>query len=306
MLVVDDEAENVEFMRRMFRKTYDVEIANSGTEALSLLEQTSYDVIITDQMMPGMTGTELLTRSLTIAPDAIRILVTGFPDLESAISSINEGKAYRFFTKPIDRKELAGAVDTAVDQMRSGDILKTKVDALVADREQLSERNVALEASIEQEVQERAGAMVEELAQLRARAPFDEETLLYNQREIQRRLEEELARSARYGLLCSFALLKVEECTQESMMRMSELLRLSVRRFDSAGRWSTDTFAVLMPHTDLQGAQAAVARLHAVVASDDDLAEPIPLSGAIAVYPTSGSTADELIAEAEKALFGSA
>ena len=119
------------------------------------------------------------------------------------------------------------------------------------------------------------------------------------------RLEEELARSARYGLLCSFALLKVDEATNESVLRMSELLRLSLRRFDHAGRWSTDTFAVLMPHTDLQGAQSAVARLHAVAAGDDDAAPPLPMSGVIAVYPTSGSTADELIAEAEKALSSS-
>jgi len=306
MLVVDDEPENVEFLRRMFRKTYDVEVAISGTEALSRLEEVQYDVIITDQMMPGMTGTELLTKSLSLAPDAIRILVTGFPDLESAISSINDGRAYRFFTKPIDRKELAGAVDTAIDQLRSGEILKHQVDALVADRVSLSERNAALESSIEQEVQNRAGAMVEELAHLRARDPFDEVTQLYNRREIQRRLEEELARSSRYGLLCSFALLKVDDKSQATLSRLSALLRLSVRRFDSAGRWNVDTFAVLMPHTDLQGAQSAVARLHAVVAGDDDDAEPIPLSGVIAVYPTSGNTADELIAEAEKALSSSA
>ena len=306
MLVVDDEAENVEFLRRMFRKTYDVEVASSGTEALSRLEQDKFDVIITDQMMPGMTGTELLTRSLILAPDAIRILVTGFPDLESAIASINEGRAYRFFTKPIDRKELAGAVDTALDQIRSGEVLRRQVEELLHQRDHVSRRFDALREEIDREVAKRSEGLFEEVARLRERNPYDEESQLYNRIAITQRLEEELARSERYGLLCSFALLRIVDLSHidapgGAIERLSALLRLSLRRFDAAGRWTKDTFAVLMPHTDQRGAESVVARLHAMV-SDDEQGPTIPLAGSIAVYPSTGSSASELVAEAEKAL----
>lgn len=307
MLVVDDEPENVEFLKRMFRRDYDVEVAQSGTEALSRLEAEPFDVIITDQMMPGMTGTELLTRSISLAPDAIRILVTGFPDLETAISSINEGRAYRFFTKPIDRRELVGAVNSALDQLRAGEVLQRQIDALTAERDALRARLDELERNVAAEVDRRAAAVVEELARLRERDPFDDETLLYCKSEMVRRVEEELARSERFGLLCSFALLRVvglDDLPDPSVAidRMSDLLRLAVRRFDDAARWSRDTFALLMPHTDQKGAEAAVARLHALAASDDDGAPPLPLEGAIAVYPATGTTADELIAEVERVL----
>ncbi len=302
MLVVDDEPENVQFLKRMFRKEYDVEVAQSGTTALAMLERETYDVIITDQMMPGMTGTELLTRSLTLAPEAVRILVTGFPDLESAIASINDGKAYRFFTKPIDRRELVGAIKMAVTQLRDGEQMRGRMGELQRENESLRGRNAELEASVEAAVQERAGELLEEVARLRERNPFDEVTALFNAVHFRGRLEEEIARSERFGLLCSLCLVRATNAhdvgLEHTLERMSDLLRLNLRRFDSAGRWGEDSFALLMPHTDQRGAEACLARLNEALVREGE----ILLAGAIAVYPISGSTAEELVAEAEKAL----
>ena len=201
MLVVDDEPENVALMRRMFRTRYEVNVAGSGNEALSKLEHASYEVIITDQMMPGMTGTEFLTQSLALAPEAIRILVTGFPDLASAISSINEGRAYRFFTKPIDRAELVDAVNTALARQHAADEFLERIQELERENAALEAANARLEHRIEHEVQARSSAVLDELASLRARDPFDDESGLANRVSVAAKLEAEVARSERYGML---------------------------------------------------------------------------------------------------------
>lgn len=309
MLVVDDEPENVALMRRMFRNRYAVEVAGSGTEALSKLEQGRYDVIITDQMMPGMTGTELLTQSLALAPSAVRILVTGFPDLATAISSINDGRAYRFFTKPLDRSELVDAVERALEQHRAADDYRRQLDALAADNARLQAASAALEARIEDEVQLRVTAIRAELDDLRARKPYDDASGLLNRATLEGRLRDEIARSQRFGLLCSFALLQITNLAacgsaDEAIDRVGALLRLSLRRFDIPGRWGHDTFAIVMPHTDQKGAEACLARLHSALGNyavgEDEVA--LALTGAIAAFPISGSAVEDLVSEAETAL----
>lgn len=309
LLLVDDEPENCELLRRMFRREFEVEVAHSGTAALGMLEKSGYDVIITDQMMPGMTGTELLTRSLTLAPHAVRILVTGFPDLESAISSINEGKAYRFFTKPLDRKELVGAVTTALTETRSADDARVRAAELESFNAQLAAELDRLRGGVDEQVRELAGALQDEVAELRERDPYDDGSGLYNRRAMELRLEEELSRSERYGLVMVFALLRVAnygqlERVDGAIDRVSSLLRLTMRRFDSAGRWSADTFALLLPHVDRRGSEAAIERMRDTLQRDppDGEGEKLVIRTAVAMFPQAGTTAGELITVVEKAL----
>ena len=101
ILIVDDQ-ESVRDMMLTFlgRQAYRVLAAESAPAALELLAREPVDVIITDERMPGMTGTELLARTRRLYPDTIRMVLTGHADLEAAIRAINEGGIYRFFTKP--------------------------------------------------------------------------------------------------------------------------------------------------------------------------------------------------------------
>ena len=83
IMFIDDEQRVLKSMRAMFRKDYEVHLANSGAEALELLEQHDIDVVVSDQRMPEMTGVEVLTEIKQRSPKTVRILLTGYADLEA-------------------------------------------------------------------------------------------------------------------------------------------------------------------------------------------------------------------------------
>lgn len=137
ILCVDDESDNVDALERLFRRKYRVLKATSGEDAIELLAQNPVAAIITDQRMPGMTGVELLERSLDLRPDAIRILLTGYADIESVVSAINSGRVYRYVTKPWDPVDLGNAVDKAVERWEIGAELASKNKELRAALDEL-------------------------------------------------------------------------------------------------------------------------------------------------------------------------
>lgn len=145
ILCVDDETDNVEAMERLFRKKYNVLKATSGPEAIQLLESSPEPVtlIITDQRMPQMTGIEFLERTLDAYPDTIRMLLTGYTDLESVISAVNKGQIYRYLTKPWDPVDLANTVDRAVERYQIGQELKIKNADLAAAYDELKTLDTA-------------------------------------------------------------------------------------------------------------------------------------------------------------------
>ena len=126
ILVVDDEIDNVEALERLFRRKYNVLKATSGAEGLKHLKSEKVALIVTDQRMPNMTGVEFLAASMKLCPDAIRILLTGFTDIESVIGAINSGQVYRYVTKPWDPVDLANTVDKAVERYDLANELKIK------------------------------------------------------------------------------------------------------------------------------------------------------------------------------------
>jgi response regulator RpfG family c-di-GMP phosphodiesterase len=118
VLFVDDEAGILQSLQRLFRREpYLVSFVSSGKEALALLATLEdVAVIISDQRMPEMGGTEFLTRSRELAPDAIRMLLTGYSDFEATIHAMNDGGATRFISKPWNDKELVQLVRNAVQE----------------------------------------------------------------------------------------------------------------------------------------------------------------------------------------------
>lgn len=120
ILCVDDEIDNVDALERLFRKKFTVLKATSGQQALDILDKhpEPISLIITDQRMPEMTGVEFLEKSLTTHPDTVRILLTGYTDLESVIMAVNKGQIFRYLTKPWDPVDLTNTVDHAVTQFQ--------------------------------------------------------------------------------------------------------------------------------------------------------------------------------------------
>ena len=113
VLFVDDEPRVTSALKAIFRREYDVFIANSGADALSLLETTKIDVLVSDQRMPQMLGNELLSKVSALYPQTMRILLTGFMDKKAIVDSINAGEVYRFINKPWRNEEMREVVAEA-------------------------------------------------------------------------------------------------------------------------------------------------------------------------------------------------
>ncbi len=115
ILLVDDEEANVRLLKRVLSDEYDTIEALSGQDGLNLLKEHDISLIITDQRMPGMTGVQLLKESLAVRPDAMRILLTGYTDVQALIDAINSGHVYKYVPKPWDRDELRVTVRRAIE-----------------------------------------------------------------------------------------------------------------------------------------------------------------------------------------------
>ncbi|MDD1415255.1 response regulator, partial [Dolichospermum sp. ST_con] len=116
VLVVDDEPDNLDLLYRTFYRDYKVLRADSGPAALDILAQEGdISVIISDQRMPMMSGTEFLSLTATQYPDIIRIILTGYTDVEDLVDAINAGKVFKYVTKPWESEELKAVVRQAMD-----------------------------------------------------------------------------------------------------------------------------------------------------------------------------------------------
>jgi len=113
VLFVDDEPRITSALRAIFRKEYNVLIANSGPDALTILTNTNVDVLVSDQRMPEMLGNQLLAKVSKEYPQTMRILLTGFMDKQAIVDSINEGEIYRFINKPWNNEQMREVIAEA-------------------------------------------------------------------------------------------------------------------------------------------------------------------------------------------------
>lgn len=119
ILIVDDEPANLRTLARLFRDQYHVLTAGSGTEALELLDQHDVALLITDQRMPGMTGIQLLKNTVSLRPRMVRMILTGYTDIEALVEAINCGHVYRYVTKPWNNDELRLTVKRALEHFET-------------------------------------------------------------------------------------------------------------------------------------------------------------------------------------------
>lgn len=119
ILFVDDEPRILNTMRMLFRNTYNLLFANGGAEAIAILKSQRVDVVVSDQRMPEVTGIEVLRCARENQPDAMRILLTGYSDLNAVLGSINEGEVFRFINKPWINEQLTQTIAQAVEAARN-------------------------------------------------------------------------------------------------------------------------------------------------------------------------------------------
>ncbi|MCI0682473.1 MAG: response regulator [Gemmataceae bacterium] len=153
LLVVDDEADVCDSVHDLLRREFTVLKARNAEEGIQLMQQNEVHIIMTDQRMPKITGVELLTKIRQRYPQAVRMLFTGYADLDSIVAAINQGHVYGFLKKPWRPEELEAIVREAA----------AEYDRLVEQAEQLQHLRDEL-----RRLQDRVAALEHEVERLRS------------------------------------------------------------------------------------------------------------------------------------------
>lgn len=152
ILIVDDELNILNSLKRLLRKeNYNILTANSGKEGLEALKQHSIALVISDQRMPEMTGIEFLRQVKELYPDTVRVILSGYTEVNTIVSAINEGEVYKFMTKPWNDEEIKISIKRALEQY---ELFQENRELYKKVKEQ-NEKLVDLVQNLEKKVEER-------------------------------------------------------------------------------------------------------------------------------------------------------
>jgi len=162
LLLIDDEASILSSLKRLFQPLgYNTLTAQSGAEALALLEKETVDLVISDMRMPQMTGAELLEQVRSRRPDVVRILLTGYSDMTATIVAINRGEIYRYISKPWDDGEVVLMVRDALERRHLLAEKQRLEELTMRQNEELKELNASLEEKVRRRTEELRDALEE-------------------------------------------------------------------------------------------------------------------------------------------------
>jgi len=147
LLIIDDEVEITKALTRQFRRNYNVFSTTSAEEGFGILEKENIQVVLSDQRMPGLTGTDFFSKIKDKYPDALKLLLTGYSDIEAVINAINEGQVFRYVTKPWNPAELDSIIKEAFEKYE----LITNNKGLL---HKLNEANLNLEEKVKERTKE--------------------------------------------------------------------------------------------------------------------------------------------------------
>jgi len=279
VLVVDDDPLVLSTIGTMLCQEFEVLAAANADEAIEVFAEREVDVLVSDLKMPGRSGLELLDWARTHAPKTMRILVSGYAELEDVLHAINRCQVFRYLLKPWQPEELRQAVRDAA-----------RVVALERSHEQLLQQNYQLICELEKRVQERtqelerANRLLEAAnrqlqqtnAMLEKLALTDELTGLPNRRAIEQLLQAELRRRARYPSPLAVGMLDVDHFRSinarylhtggdQVLVALARLLTGCIRGTDTVGRWGGEEFLIVAPITELHGAAVLAERIRATI-----------------------------------------
>lgn len=139
VLYVDDEEHNLNAFKATYRRDYAISTAISANEAKKIIEEkeSPFEVVISDQRMPEITGVEFLEEIKGTSPKSVRILLTGFADIQAVMDAINKGEVYRYLTKPWDEAYLKRTIDDGVELFRLRERNEFKTNSILKINEQL-------------------------------------------------------------------------------------------------------------------------------------------------------------------------
>ncbi len=278
LLVVDDEPYILPTLTALLASEFDVHTADCAESAQAVFSRQPLDLILTDQKMPRQTGIQLLEWVRENHPRTVRLLMTGYAELEDAVDAINRGQVYHYLLKPWRTEELLQILRNAAEKC-----------LLERSRDQLLEQLRQLNSDLEQRVVERTRALQEanQLLEQRARelerlALTDPLTGLFNRRAMEELARFELKRHARYPSSLTIGLIDIDRFKEintryllpggdEALRGLARLLIGSLREVDSVGRIGGDEFLIIARETNEEGAKRLAERIRSTVA-----ATPIP------------------------------
>jgi diguanylate cyclase (GGDEF)-like protein len=273
VLLVDDEPFVLPTMAGVLSREFEVLTASSADEAQAVLTQRPIDVILTDQHMPSRTGTQLLEWVRQHSPRTVRLLMTGFTELDDAIQAINTGQVYYYLLKPCRAEELLQVLRNAAEKTR-----------LERDRERLVEELRRFNQDLEQrvlartrELEEANHLLQQHMHKLEMLALTDPLTGLLNRRAIDDVARKEIQRHSRYPSTLALGLLDVDHFKNvnsqylipggdEVLIGLGKILANSVRTVDAVSRIGGEEFLVVAPETTLEGAEVLAERIRQTVA----------------------------------------
>ncbi len=272
LLVVDDEAYLLPPFAGLLEPEFEVVTASNADEAEAILRARPIDILLTDQRMPRRSGVQLLQWARENRPDTVRLLMTGYSELDDAVSAINQGQVYHYLLKPWRTPDLLQVLRNAADKR-----------ALERRRDELMEELKALNRELERRVGERtselrdANALLEQRnRELERLALTDGLTGLLNRRAMDDLLRFELKRLSRYSGGLALGYIDADHFKRvnteylqtggdEALRGLARIIASCVREVDSVGRVGGEEFLVLAREMNLDGALVLAERIRSTV-----------------------------------------
>jgi diguanylate cyclase (GGDEF)-like protein len=283
LLLVDDEASTRDSIKRTVKKEFEILESDSADGALKILAtEKDIAVVLTDENMPGKSGTELLSEIRILYPKIARVVISGQIKLEKMMEAVNSAEVHRFILKPWENEVLRLQLQEALLYHHS----------------------------------------LDEITRLQKLAITDPVTGLSNHRFFQERIREELERSGRHGRVFSLVMIDVDHFKKfndrfghpegdKALAQIARLLKNATRTADSVSRYGGEEFALVLPETASAAALEVAERIRhdledtSIGGPPKDKRDPILITLSIGVssYPENGKTPEEIIEAADKALY---
>jgi diguanylate cyclase (GGDEF)-like protein len=273
VLVVDDEPYLLPTLSALLASDYEVLTADSADAAQAVLTQRPVDVILTDQRMPRRTGVQLLEWVRENSPHTVRLLMTGYAELDDAVEAINRGHVYHYLMKPWRTDDLLQVLRNACEKCH----LERSRDQLLHELRQLNRELERRVAERTRELEEANLLLQQRTRELERLALTDPLTGLFNRRAMDELARFELKRHARYPSPLALGLIDADNFKQintdylhtggdEVLKGLARVLSGSVREVDSVGRLGGEEFLMIARETDEEGAHTLAERIRATVA----------------------------------------
>ena len=278
ILCVDDDSTVLNALRSVLSSNFgselEVEFAESGDEALEIAAELrsqgrELGLVISDFMMPGLRGDELLVRLHEESPNTVKILLTGQSDLSGVKRAINDANLYRFLEKPFLNEDIVLTVRAAIRAY-------CQERDLIRQNEELKRINAELENIVQARTQE----LQEKNRELEVLSVTDRLTGLFNRRKLDQILEEELIRSRRYAINFSVTIMDIDHFKRVNdshghvvgdtvLVAMAQILRERTREADALARFGGEEFVMVCRHSGLAGCVSTAEKIREAIAGHD-------------------------------------